>query len=463
MRLVLLVALAAVAGCVQAPASLTEADLAVPDVLNVLVPDHDHLDPALHASARAIAQLAHDPLEIGGDSPRTFGEIDIIGDLAVLGVLQPTGGFVTVDISDPAAPKPLGWFEAGATYAGDVKLSPDGKLAFVGANGLFAEDQILGAPLLAPTAARSSGVQVVDVSDPTMPRLLSYYALPDTGVHMLDVHVIGGDLYVFSVYGGVFGLPFNPPVFVPLPGAGVDVARLESGPTGAPMLRHVSSYRAGMPALQAHDITVYDDEELGVVMLCACGFHGVTVVDVNDPAMPVELGLWQEHDDLYVHTVMPAVVDGKRILVAIPETFAAEEQQPLWIIDASDPAGMATLGSWRLPGPDLTYDSGYRFSTHNINVLDNKVYLAHFHAGVWVLDISTPEKLAAPDAIAHIMPIYDGTLGASLGIAAMPLVWEVIPAKGHLFVADIGAGLYVLDPEFEVPEGLPYGDRGLSA
>ena len=44
----------------------------------------------------------------------------------------------------------------------------------------------------------------------------------------------------------------------------------------------------------------------------------------------------------------------------------------------------------------------------------------------------------------------------------MPLVWEAIPAKGHIFVADIGSGLYVLDPEFDVPDGLPYGDRGAS-
>lgn len=464
MRLVLIVAtVALIAGCVQVPTSITDASVLPDDVLEVLVADHDHLDPLQHASSRALTQLAHDALDIEADAPRTFGEIDIVGDLAVVGVLQPTGGFVTIDISDPAMPKPVGWYEAGATYAGDVKLSPDGKYAFVGANGLFAEDSILSNPLSAPTALRSSGVQVVDVSDPSMPRLLSYYPLPDSGVHMLDVHVIDGDIYVFSVYGGVYGLPFNAPVYVPLPGAGIDIARLGSAPAGTPMLQKVATYRASMPSLWAHDITVYDDEELGATMICACGGHGVTLVDVNDPAMPVELGLWQDHDDLYVHTVMPALVDGRRIVVAIPETFSAEFQQPLWVIDASDPASMETIGTWRLPGPDLTYDSGYRFSTHNINILDNKVYLAHFHAGVWVLDISTPEKLAQPEAIGHFLAGYDGELGQSLGIAAMPLVWEVIPAKGHLFVADIGSGLYVLDPEFEVPDGLPYGDRGLRA
>ncbi|HVM45044.1 MAG TPA: hypothetical protein VM582_03825, partial [Candidatus Thermoplasmatota archaeon] len=152
MRLVAILALAAlVAGCIQAPASVTDATLPLDDVLAFLVADHDHLDPTQHAAALGLTQVAHDVLDIGGRGPRTFGEIDIVGDLAVVAVLQPTGGFVTIDISDPAAPKPLAFYEAGATYAGDVKLSPDGRFAFVGANGLYAEDAILRDPLLLPT------------------------------------------------------------------------------------------------------------------------------------------------------------------------------------------------------------------------------------------------------------------------------------------------------------------------
>lgn len=461
----MLVALAAVvAGCVQAPGSLTE-NAAVPldEVLSFLAADHDHLDPLQHAASLALTQIAHDPLDIDGAVPRTFGEIDIVGDIAVVGVLQPTGGFVSVDISDPAAPKPLAFYEAGATYAGDVKLSPDGKYAFVGANGLFAQDQVVTDPLLAPTASRSAGVQVVDMSDPAAPALLSFYPLPNSGVHMLDVHMIGGDTYVFSVYGGLrppVALPVDAPLPLAVPGFGssIDIARLETGIDGTPRLLPAGKY-----ASQAHDITVYDDAELGATMLCACGTRGMSIVDVNDPTMPVELGLWEDHDGLYVHTAMPAVVDGRRIVVAIPETFSAQMQQPLWIVDASDPAAMTTLGTWRLPGPELAYDSGYRFSTHNINILDNKVYLAHFHAGLWVLDISTPEKLAAPETVGYHLAGYEGELGESLGIPAVPLVWEAIPAKGYVFVADIGAGLFVLDPAFDVPDGLPYGDRGMSA
>ncbi|HET6403079.1 MAG TPA: hypothetical protein VFH78_00405 [Candidatus Thermoplasmatota archaeon] len=458
MRLVLLVALATlVAGCVQVPGAVTEADLPVDDLLFFLAADHDHLDPLQHAAALGLAQLAHDPLDLDGTGPRTFGEIDIVGDIAVVAVLQPTGGFVSVDISDPAAPKPLAFYQAGATYAGDVKLSPDGRYAFVGANGLYAQDRILENPLLAPTASRSAGVHVVDMSDPAMPRFRSFYPLPNTGVHMLDVHVIGGDTYVFSVYGGLRSpLPVGLPLPVPGLGSAVDIARLESAPDGTPRL-----LPAGQYASRAHDITVYDDETLGATMLCACGTRGMAIVDVKDPANPVELGLWEGHDGLYVHTAMPALVEGKRVVVAVPETFSAEFQQPLWVIDASEPGAMATLGTWRLPGPDLPYDAGYRFSTHNINILDNKVYLAHFHAGVWVLDISTTEKLAEPEAIAYFLAGHEVELGPSLGIPAVPLVWEAIPAKGFVFVSDIGAGLFVLDAAFDVPDGLPYGTRGL--
>lgn len=460
---------AAVAGCVELDAPDTASTGVVDDLYAFLDPEHDHLDPTLHEAALNLDLLAYSTLDIDASEPRTFGELDVVGDLAVVAVLQPVGGFVTVDVSDPANPKQLAYHEAGLAYAADVKLSPDGKHAFLAVNGPFARDRVAEDPTLAPTLVESPGVLVVNVKDPANPVTETFYPLPTGGVHMLDVHVIGGETYVFNVRSsGLLGLPLSPPTGNPGATNEVEIARLGDLPDGSHALEHVASYRmpeARTPTgfIGVHDVTVVDDPDLGALMLVAGGRAGLALVDVNDPSMPKHLGSWTGHDGEYVHTVMQTFVGDTRVVVAVPEAFNGETQNQVWILDATDPAAMELVGTWRLPGGEYPFDGGYRFSTHNFNILENRIYMAHFHAGVWVLDISTPELLAAPEVVAYYMPHRDDNVGTSLGIPAIPLTWDVVPAKGKVMVADITTGFYVLEPAFEMPDALAYGTRGMDA
>lgn len=456
------------AGCIDLPTVETAAEqdvqAALSRVLDILQDEHDHLDPTLHEAAWNLDLVAHLPLNDGLGHTLSFGELDVVGDLAVVAVLQPIGGLVTIDVSDPSAPTVLGYHWAGASYAGDVKLSPDGRFAFLALNGGYAWDEVERDPKLAPTYATSAGVQVVDLSDPTEPKAVYFHPLLLGGVHMLDVHMLDGELHVFSV---VYSRPRVP---VPLPvddmgvSSRIEISRLVTS-AGATKLVHVSDYvppeARDLPrGLHApHDVTVVQDDELGPLMLVAYGRAGATVASLADVSNPQHLGAWTGHDGEYVHTIMMTIVDGKRVLVVTPEAFAAPRQNQAWFLDATDLSDMKLLGTWSLPG-DLPFDGGYRFSTHNFYILDGKMYLAHFHAGVWVLDVSSWDKLSDPPVLAYHMPFAEGNLGSALGIPAAPLVWDVVPAKGHVMVTDIMTGFYVLEAAWEMPDELPYGTRG---
>ena len=74
----------------------------------------------------------------------------------------------------------------------------------------------------------------------------------------------------------------------------------------------------------------------------------------------------------------------------------------------------------------------------------DSVYLAHYALGVWVLDISTPERQAAPEVLAYHM---DGAAGAS--------VWDVVLHEGAMYSSGI-EGIVALRylPDVLGPDGI---------
>lgn len=449
---------------------LTEDDGVIPDGVDdaseligkilELVPleaDHDHSNVTAHVGAFNIELIAYNGLnDQGGDW--IYGEADVVGEFAYVATLSPQGGFVIVDISDPETPSIVGRYIAATTYAADIKVTDDGRWAILGSQGVSNQPEWLPprTPPADPSSVGINGFQLIDIQDKAKPKFVSFLPVEQNGVHMLDLHTIDGEVYAFGAPGS---------------GGHVAIARLEETPA-AGLLVPAGKYtfpnwRGGiasipqtgvsLPPRGPHDVTIYDDEALGKpLMLVAAGTEGVHVVDVSNPMMPKLLGTWTQHSGAYVHTVMPALVDGERLIVATPETFTASEQQPLWIINASKLDKMQTLSVWRLPGEQLVYSQDYLFSTHNTNVKDGHVYLSHFHAGLWILDISTIEKAAEPQVAGVYMPTETGNLavGGMLGLDAVPLVWDAIPLDdGTILIADIPTGLYrVTDPTAPITE-----------
>jgi hypothetical protein len=131
---------------------------------------------------------------------------------------------------------------------------------------------------------------------------------------------------------------------------------------------------------------------------------GLVVVDVSDPAAPVERGFFPT--DYPIHNC--DVADGRAYL-----TGNDGDRNALVVadVDADDPV---ELGRWSL----LDEDSGWRGvspnrrTLHDVTVHDGVAVCAHWDAGTWLVDVSDPTapfvvgtvEAPAPDSISADSP-----------------------------------------------------------
>jgi hypothetical protein len=483
---------AVVAGCI----SPDDTDLKPLDLTSIHLAatphggGHDHKTPGLHNASLHIEALSW---QTGHDSPATYGEIDARGDLIATAILHQAdglpAGFFLVSAEDPTDLKVLGKFTdfAPTVYVADIKLSPDAQWVFVAAQRYGQIGEHLGVPDLPipldvpswPNTIVDAGVYIFDVSDPTYPRLAGFHAEQYRGVHMMYVHEIDGKLYAFlqstaypsGMCAGIDCLGNLPPfadkgsrvtiaefVVTDVPLAGEAATLVPPQPSAVASLVPVAEY-AGVDRHSIHDMTVYDDPETGKTLMYVAHWDaGIRVVDVTDAANGnvAEIGAWAPEEFLNpetqgrIHTVMVDWIDGRRIIVATPEFPYWHEVPPVYILDGTDLSNIEELARWTIPNDELSFaqddeDTGlYRFSPHNFNFHDGIVYLAHFHAGVWVLDLNADP--ANPEILAYTLlePAETGPGALGGALADSPSVWDVVWHNDALWASDINSGLYSL-------------------
>jgi len=411
---------------------------------------HDHADHAQHDLSWNMTELGWDRL---GDLPVAWGEIDTHPDhdIGLVAFAWPTAGFATVDLSDPANLSVLDVIDLGHGYGADVKWAPHGVWAVVAIQTHSSRG--LPSPVPDPVASTAeSGIELFHVTDAgEIHDVDAWTPAPDRGIHMVYTARIGGLDHVFAAYNG----------------KGVGVYRIETGdaPVGARLVPVNGVFPldpmgiAGAPTTAglagAHDMTVIHDPILDKPLLwVAHGYQGLWVYDVSDPGDPLwpdrPLGHWTDPDNTwYMHTVQAQVDDeGTRRVILAPEVFSdaeAEVVAPLWVLDATDLSDIRTLGTWRNPG-----DHGaeqLRYSVHNFQLVDDKVVLAHYHGGVWVLDLAANGTmrpvgyhLPANDPDRPMSGIYHGVYN----MEDAPTVWDVVVHKGVIYASDVNSGLYAL-------------------
>ncbi len=369
------------------------------------------------------AKLGFEPVAGGAAdaSGAYFGEVDVRGNLAFLAQLKPPAGVHVIDVSDPASPREVGrWIVPdGSGGITDVKASFDGTHVYAAYQGSFGDP--------------SNGVFVLDVSDPTNPRQVSHWSVENTGVHMLFVwQALEREWVIAPTATG---------------GGGAPIALAGAHPvSGTRTLTPVSKWGTGE---SPHDVWVYDDPTLGVpIMVVANGLNGIALVALASPATPVTLGTWDYEGAplFYAHTVRASVADGKRYVVVSPEGGASgvgtTEVAKLWVLDATVVAKPTLASSWGNPGGHVA--NTFLHSTHNFQLVNGKVYLAHNHAGAWVLDFTAPPAI---HEIGYYLPAAHDTTstpGGSLIQDAIPATWDVTVKEGLIYAGDRAGGLYVL-------------------
>lgn len=445
------VAALALAGCVTpadegldaASNPNTPADDVVPtppDVAwgEIVVNQHNHDDTSLHTDKGGLALKGHDDLTEDLEPWATYSgysEPRIHGDLAVISSVEGNRAFTIVDISDPADPEVVSHFYSwGENW--DARWSEDGDYIFAGCQGGTpggAYTQIAGvgactSPDGVPQEGRANGIHAVDVSNPGEPTLVA--TTDSAPIHNLDTMTLDdGTILVANNAGELFTFDEEAETF-----------------------QEVGSFEG------THDAEFARHPETGHPYLFT-GTKDLTIYDVSNPANPTVAGALdpeQVPDGVtgwHEQSPAPAMIDGRWIVTGAGEDSAGLPGKAS-VFDITDPENPTVMGTWQLPGGPYTEQGSYKFSNHNMHVSETgQVALSMYHAGVWVFDVSTEERMEDPVTLAayqpHKEPLTPPMLTPYGAFTNVPYVWGAQwHESGHLVVPDMNTGLYVLEPTF---------------
>jgi len=284
----------------------------------------------------------------------------------------------------------------------------------------------------------STGLSIVEVTDPAKPRNVALIAGPDS--QWREVRTYGNHVYVTTEAAW-----------------GLDIVSMEDPDHPRKVQTWSKTFRS------AHSLWI--DQERG--LLFANGTNGraggMRVLDVGqDPEDPAEVGAFT---DYYVHD---SYTRGNVLFAsAINDGFEA-------ILDDSDPSRIHEVTHWLTGGRFthnswLTRDGRYLFTTdermgmpiegwditnplsprkvsqfianpnsiaHNVLIDGDRLLLSHYTEGVYLLDVKNPEQ-------PRVMGSYDTYPGPSGGFNG---VWGayIFPASNLIVASDISGGLFVI-------------------
>lgn len=456
----ILVVLALVgAGCISLadevePASVDEQAFAplvpaIPDFDFSLVVDADHGNhqlPALHTGGHGLSLVGH--TGIGSILPTgvrgSITQIDVWEGYAVVSGMEGGLAFAIVDITDPASPKPVSWWPSVAN-GWTARFSDDGQYVFYGC-------QMLGAPYVGLHALRGTcedaeavrvpgfseaGIVAIDVSDKTAPKFVDFLATG--GSHNIFVRTIEDVDTIFTAATTI--LTFD----------------REEG-----KLTEV----AAVPGV--HDASVAKHPVTGDWLLFT-GAKELSIYNVNDPTQPQIVYEGPGNRDAFVawheQTLVPGLVDGRVILVTAGETLASVSGVPdvVSFLDVTDPANPVVLSQWKPPFTSTIPWASYLYSAHEIAATPTgQVAISWYHAGVWVVDVSTQERQEAPVILAAYLPNQDVNVAPATfvqtAVPVVPFVWGAgWDVRGYLVVPDMHTGVYVLAPDWGLHPALDSG------
>jgi len=462
--------------------------------------------------------------DVLGDRPNVIlGEIDVKADVAAVSMTFPQGGVLFFDVSNPADPKFLSRYNAtecdqllqDINCGAFVDLAADGKTAYLSIQKLTLLPTL---PVnLNAINQSAAGVDVIDIANPRRPVRTQFYpVLGLGGVHTVRSHTIPAGPssaaqprapgeYVISNQNGV----------------GIDIAKVTkvAGKRLLTTIRQLGTIdlAATIQNNEVHDTFIQNDPLDGRTYLYnAAGFStGFNVYDMTDPARVKQVAEWdltpQCEEDWYAHTIDVAHRNGRRYVTMPSEmllmldpsspsgmremsdddkaegcgTFVGngDKPGPLWIVDATDLSKLGPANDKKSPEQAQATDAALRkasedalvatwtnpagraggsltFSPHNQQIVGDRIFLSHYHGGVYALDASAAfaGRRERPKELGFIVP-HDERTRPLLGQPPLtgllgrfftdfplgrPEVWDMVPYKDHVLAVDMTGGLYSL-------------------
>jgi hypothetical protein len=288
------------------------------------------------------------------------------------------GGLTVFDVSDPARP----------VQTASLALTNDSRW-----NGVWAKDDALY------VASAASGVAVFDISNPAQPGFVR--SLPGNGA--LNVHTVfveGSRLYAMS----------------PSPNGETLLFDLADPLRPQLLARHVLGGAKAYP----HDAFAYQGR-----LYINHGTDGFVIADLSG-AQPVALGRYAY--GAFSHANAVGTFNGRTVAFEGGEGLGAH----LRVLDVTDPAAIARIGEFRLRGVT---------SMHNLVLVGTRLYVAWYHEGARVLDVSDPSQ---PRQLAHFNTFREADARRDDGMFEGAIGMRV-PGDGRVYVVDTSRGLLIFN------------------
>lgn len=479
-------------------------------------PGHNHKDPTHHAnfSTPNFHTIGYNPL-ITDYYGRTAGDHGC-GDtkekdgrrIAVTHSFSTDVAFVIADVTDPADPKKIGEMVMAFTQVYDLAISPDLRWVVLATSPMDAgpsppegeaksrydasdflwRDACTGeVRVMGPEGGLPyhSGNVLVDIANPRNPTVVDFIMYPTFGAHSVTITEVKGRPIVLS---SVPNLPDQASFY-----AFMEIRMLPSGAKLVPqsIYQHpVASTGPVQTTEGMHDGIIHKHPITGkYYAYLAHGGVGLVVLDVDDPANPRYLSMWNDWKAVgeaaptnpYVHEALPAdeAWDGKHFTYIGEECVSRPKNSPSCLVfelDTTDPAKPTFVAAWTLPADVQWSDLSY--SLHYLALQNRTLFVTNYHGGVWAVDVSTEAARATMPSIGvylpdHVSPkkfatpprgLIVKTLYAPYALDNTPTVLDLnVLSDGTLVVFDMQSGLYTVrfdasDPA-PSPEPWPLGTK----
>ena len=350
----------------------------------------DHEDPRAHSQV-----CGFDPIsDLVVSEAAGLGQIEINGRVGA--VLQRDEGIVALlDVADLDKPKVLG------RYDDDAQDSLDGDLAFSDdGNWLFYARQT--------EQFSKDGIHVLDVSDPSAPRLAAYQ--PQGGTFRIAYYSNEDAHWVISL-DAIHGLVINR--FEPTSGQLVPV--------------HVDplpATKVGGPASAGIAVVPEDPVSGAPLLYVTTGRTGLQVFDLSDPASPQEIGAWDEQGLADIAVV--ATKKRRTVYAATEYWFSPTDPPGIVVLDATKPDAIKRTARW-----DLGLPGEATWMVQGIVASGPWLYVAHSHAGLLAFDRRGVVRAAIQDGAAR----HEGAR-----VTVAPYYMDVESTRGRVVTSDAATG-----------------------
>lgn len=487
------------AGCLQGgtssssrPAGLDPSDLVVfdPDWAEKALPfgsGHDHFNATQHqgVSTPNFELLGWNPL-VSQHYGQTAGG-HLCGDATDAGdkryaAVQGAGdvAFVLVDVTNASDPQVVGEFILPTASTRDVAITPDGKFVVLGQSSAHAPERGTVPPVddaaywrsactpePVPVPVRgtagpeqnlpwASGALLINIQNPRMPSIDSYFPLPALGAHSIYATQVKGQYFVLaSVVNLVAAITYFQLFDIQtVPGAGAELVHLSyilENPTASNMPL-INGHNDGV--IQVHPIT-------GRTLAYLAHWHqGLVIADLTNPRLPQVIGRWSDnppgnvdlgrndHGDIHEALPIDTVWNGKHYTFIGQEILGHPTQRPsgyVKAIDTTDPGRLKEAAHWNLP-VDVQWGASLQFSPHYLTRVDRTVFVSHYHAGVWAIDASNIENDTQMPSVGAFLPAHVSPHPPPRrGYSWTPTIMDAIALKnGDLVVYDSSSGAYII-------------------